>query len=61
MQTTGNNIINFVKNINIVEFHDHIWNRHETYIQISTNMPDSGSVVREIHVNISESKQSVAQ
>ena len=32
------------KNVNILEFHDHIWNRHEKCIQISTNMPSIGLV-----------------
>ena len=34
---------NFVQNFKIVEFHDHIWNQHEKYIQKSTNMPGIGS------------------
>ena len=25
-----------------MEFHDHIWNHHKKYIQISTNMPGIG-------------------
>ena len=29
----------FKKNVNIVEFHNDIWNHHEKYIQISTNIP----------------------
>ena len=30
---------NFVKNVKILEFHDHIWNHHAKYIEISTNIP----------------------
>ena len=36
------------KNFNIMEFYDHIWNHHEKYIQISTNMPSIGLVIPEI-------------
>ena len=35
-------------------FHDHIWNHHEKCIQISTNMPGIGSLIRKIDVKISE-------
>ena len=28
-----------------MKFHNHIWNHHETYIEISTNMPGIGSVI----------------
>ena len=45
MQTTGQKITNFVKNVKIVEFHDHIWNQYEKCIQISTNMPSIGLVI----------------
>ena len=38
----------------ILEFHDHIWYHHEKWIQISTNMPGIGSLIREIRVKISE-------
>ena len=48
------NVINLVKNVKIVEFHDHIWNQHEKCIQISTNMPDIGSLIPEIHVKITK-------
>ena len=48
------NLTKFVKNIEIVEFHDHIWNHNEKWIQISTNMPCIGSLIREIAVEISE-------
>ena len=33
------NVTKCVKNVNIVEFHYHIWNHHEKCIQQSTNMP----------------------
>ena len=46
------------KKIKIVEFHDHIWNHGEKYIQISTNMPGIGSVNREIVVEMSEMSES---
>ena len=48
------NLTHFVKNVISVEFHGHIWNHHEKYIQISTNIPGIGSVIREIDVKISE-------
>ena len=41
-------LTNWVKNVNIVKFHDHIWNHHEKCIQISTNMPSIGLVIPEI-------------
>ena len=44
----------FVKNVEIVEFHDHIWNHREKCIKIRTNMPDIGSLIREIAVTILE-------
>ena len=44
----------FCKNANIVEFHDNIWHPHKKYIQISTTIPGSGSVNREIAVKFSE-------
>ena len=47
-------IKNVVKNVNILEFHDHIWNHHEKYIEISTNIPGIGSLIYEIAVKISE-------
>ena len=49
VQTTGQKCIKmFVKSFKIVEFHDHIWNHREKYIQKSTNMPGIGSLIREI-------------
>ena len=54
----------FVKNVDIVEFHDYIRNHNEKGIQISTNMPGIGSLIRKIAVEISEiweSKQTFAQ
>ena len=47
-------LTSFVKNVNNLEFHDHIWNRNERCIQISTNMPSIGSLIREIAIEISE-------
>ena len=58
------NVTNYVKNVNIVEFHDHIWNHYEKYIEIGTNMPGIGSIIRELAVKISEiweSKNNFAQ
>ena len=46
------------KRVKIVEFHDHIWNHHKKYIQISTNIPGIGSVNRETDVNKSDMSQS---
>ena len=43
-----------LKNVNILEFHDHIWNHHEKRIQKSTIIPGIGSLIHEIDVNISE-------
>ena len=54
VQTTGQNWTNLVKNVEIVKFHDHIWNHNEKCIQISTNMPGIGSLIREISVEIPE-------
>ena len=42
-------LTNFIKNVKIVEFHDHILNHHEKCIQQkSTNMPSIDSLIREI-------------
>ena len=38
----------FVKNVEIVKVHDHIWNHNEKCIQLSTNMPSIGLVISEI-------------
>ena len=54
MQTTGQNLTKFVKNVRIVEFYDHICNHNEKRIQISTNMPGVGSLIPEIDIDISE-------
>ena len=43
-------VTNFVKNVNIMEFHGHIWNHHEKCIQICTNMPCIGVVIPEINL-----------
>ena len=40
------------KNVKILEFSDDIWNQYEKCIQISTNMPGIGSLVREIQVKV---------
>ena len=37
-----------------MEFHYHIWNHHEKYIEISINVPVIGSVIHELAVKISE-------
>ena len=48
------NLTNFVKNVKIMEFYDHIQNHNEQFIQISTNMPGIGSLIREIAIKMSE-------
>ena len=48
------NITKLSRKCQILEFRDNIWNHHEEYIQISTNMPGIGSIIREIDVYISE-------
>ena len=48
------NVTKFAKNVEIVEFDDHIWNRHEKCIQISTNMPGICLQICEIDSDISE-------
>ena len=48
------NLTHFVKNVNILEFHGHVWNHHEKCIQQSTNMPGIGSLIREIDMKMSE-------
>ena len=47
-----NKLINFVKNVNIVEFR--IRNHHEKYIERSTNMPSIGLVIPEITYDMLE-------
>ena len=42
------------RNVNFLEFHDHIWNHLVIRIQISPNKPDIGSLIRKIDVKISE-------
>ena len=37
-----------------MEFHDHIGNHYEKYIEISTNMPVIDSLIHEITVQIAE-------
>ena len=46
--------VNFQKNVNILGFHDHICNHHKKCIPMSTDMPSSSSLIRGIHVTISE-------
>ena len=48
MQMTGQKFTIFVKNVQCVELHGHIWNHHEKWIQISTNIPSFGLVICEI-------------
>ena len=54
-------LTHFVKCVNIVEFHDYIWNHHAKCIQISTKLPGIGSLIRQIHVKIEKEKQTFAQ
>ena len=42
------NVTKCFKNIEIVDFHVHIWSHNEKCIQISPNMPGTGSLIREI-------------
>ena len=44
------NVTNVVKNVNILELGDYIWNPHEKYMQKSPNIPGIGSLIREIDV-----------
>ena len=53
-QATCPKYTNIFKNVNILEFHDHIWNHRKKCIQTSTNIPGVGSLIREIDVKISE-------
>ena len=46
------NVTNFVKNVNILEFDYYIWNPYDKCIQKSPNMPGIGSLISEIDVNI---------
>ena len=59
-QTTATKFHKILKNVNILELHDHIWSHHEKCIQKSINMPSIGLLIREIDVQILESKQSFA-
>ena len=54
VQTTGHKFNKLCKNVNIVEFHDHIWNHHEKCIQQSTNMPGIGLAIPEITLEMLE-------
>ena len=51
------NVTNLVKNVKIVEFHNHIRNSHEKCIQISTNMPNIGLVIPEITFDMLEFRE----
>ena len=42
------------KNVNILKFGDDIQNHREKCIEISTNMPGIGSLIRELDVQISD-------
>ena len=48
------NVTNFVKNVNILEFGYYILNPYEKCIQKSPNMPGIGSLIHEIDVKISQ-------
>ena len=43
-----------LKYVKILEFWDYIWSHHEKCIQLSTNLPGIGSLICEIHVQMSE-------
>ena len=43
--------------IKIIEIQYFIWNNHGNSIQIFTNMPGIGSLIREIDVNINKMKK----
>ena len=49
--------LRFHTNFNILEFHDHFWNRTEKYIPLSTNMAGIGSLIREIDVKFQKCEQ----
>ena len=42
------------KSVKILEFSDDIWTQYEKCIQISTNMPGIGLLIREIHVKVTK-------
>ena len=44
------NVTNFVKNVNILEFGYYIWNPYDKCIQKSTNMHGIGSLIRKIDI-----------
>ena len=50
----GKKLTIFARKFEIVKSHDHMWSYHEKCIQISTNMPGIGSLIREIDIEISE-------
>ena len=52
---SGRQVRNFtklLKNVNILEYHEHIWYHHVKCIQMRPNMPDIVSLIREIDVKI---------
>ena len=50
-----NNLTHFVKKFNILEFHDHIWNHHEKYIEkVYKHISSISSLIREIAHTTSE-------
>ena len=53
-QTTGTTFHTNFKEFQTLKCPDLIWNHREKYIQISTNMPGIGPLIREIDVTISE-------
>ena len=50
-QTTGPPELLLFLNIDILKFHDHIWNPLKKCIKMSINMPGIGSLINEIDVN----------
>ena len=61
-QTTGTKFHKILKNVNIFEFHDHIWNHRKKCIQKSANIDGISSLIREIDVEkVWESKSIFAQ
>ena len=50
--TTATKYHKILKNVNILELHGHIWNRHEKYIRKSANMPSICPLIREIDIKI---------
>ena len=57
-QTTGQTFHKMFINIEFLEFGDYIWNQHEKCIQISTNKPGIGAIIREIGIKIQKCEKS---